>query len=66
LAKENWAKRIHDARHDRGLSREELAKRAGVALRTIYNLESGTRKPRGSTLRKLLETLKKIPKLADI
>jgi hypothetical protein len=60
------AGRIRKAREARGLSRQELADKAGVALRTVFNLESGERQPRGKTLRKLLEALERTPKLPEV
>jgi transcriptional regulator with XRE-family HTH domain len=63
---ESWGERIRRARLERGLPAEELAKKAGVARATIYGIESGHRKPRPTTLRKVLQALEKIPKLPEI
>lgn len=63
IARETWGKKILKARMERGLSREQLAKRAGIAIRTLYNLEHGKRTPHGNTLRKLNAALAKVPKL---
>ena len=62
----DWAKRIRKAREMRGLSRQKLAKLSRVAERTLYNLEHGKKKPHGTTLRKILAALRKIPKLPEI
>jgi DNA-binding XRE family transcriptional regulator len=45
---------------------DELAKKAKVARTTIYGIESGHRRPRPTTLRKILQALKKTPKLPEI
>jgi DNA-binding XRE family transcriptional regulator len=60
------ALRVRRAREARGLSRQELALKAGVALRTVFNLESGERQPRGKTLRKILEALQNTPMLPEV
>ena len=62
----NWARRVRKAREERGLSRQNLAKLSRVAERTLYNLENAKKKPHGSTLRKILDALKRVPKLPDI
>lgn len=63
---ESWGERIHRARLERGLPAGELARKAKVALTTIYGIESGLRQPRPTTLRKILQALEKIPKLPEI
>jgi len=57
------ARRIAKARKDRGLSMQELARKAKVSPATIHNLETGKSHPRGATLRKILEALQRVPKL---
>jgi transcriptional regulator with XRE-family HTH domain len=60
------ADRIRSAREARGLSMNDLARRAKVSPATIHNLESGKRQPHPSTLRKILTALDKTPKLPDV
>jgi transcriptional regulator with XRE-family HTH domain len=43
--------RLRDARDRAGLSREELARRSGVAVRTLYDIEMQGVVPRRSTQR---------------
>jgi transcriptional regulator with XRE-family HTH domain len=50
-------RRLRELRKQRGFSIRGLAKRAGVSLATIQNLEAGTFDPRLSTLRKLAKAL---------
>jgi predicted transcriptional regulator len=59
-------KQIARARKERGLSMQELARKAKVSPATIHNLETGRFRPRGATLRKILEALQKVPKLPRI
>jgi transcriptional regulator with XRE-family HTH domain len=48
--------RVRELREDRLMTREELAERAGVSLRTVWSVESG--KPcRLPTKRRILEAL---------
>ncbi|MEL6533976.1 MAG: helix-turn-helix domain-containing protein [Bacteroidota bacterium] len=49
--------KIAEARHQKGFSQEELAKEAGINLRTLQRIETGENEPRGSTLRFLCEAL---------
>lgn len=58
-----WGERIRRGRLERSLTAEELAKKAKVSVSTIYGIEAGKRKPRPTTLRKVVEALKKFPKL---
>jgi transcriptional regulator with XRE-family HTH domain len=48
-------------RESRGLSRRELARRAGVPLSNVYLIEDGLSDPRASTLLKLAGALKVTP-----
>jgi predicted transcriptional regulator len=50
---------IRDARERLGLSREGLAFKAGVSLRSIERIESGETEPRRSTLAVIESALKK-------
>lgn len=58
--------KISKARQERGLSVQDLAKKAEVDPVTIYRLESGERKPRAATLARVVRALAKIPKLPEI
>jgi predicted transcriptional regulator len=60
------ARKIAKARKERGLSMQELARKAKVSPATIHNLETGKFHPRGATLRKILEALQKSPKLPEL
>ena len=48
---------IRNARMRRGLSVNEVAKRAGMAPRTLYEVEAGTVAARMRTIRKIAEAL---------
>lgn len=48
--------RVRELREDRLMTREELAERAGVSLRTVWSVESG-RACRLPTKRKILAAL---------
>lgn len=63
---ESWADKIKRARKERGLSQVDLAEKSGVHAITIARIETGQHQPQGETLRKLTETLEKIPKLPVI
>lgn len=63
MRREEAASEIVKAREARGLSLRELARLARVSVGTIHNIEKGLYRPRGSTLRKVLEALRKVPKL---
>ncbi len=65
-AEESWADKIKRGRKERGLSQVDLAERSGVHAITIARIETGQHKPQGETLRKLLDTLQKTPKLPEI
>jgi DNA-binding XRE family transcriptional regulator len=49
--------RLYQLRSERGWSLEELAARAGVSPRTIYNAEVGDRRPQRATRRVLADAL---------
>ena len=51
------ARKVIELRRERGLSREELAVRAGLALRTLHRIEHAEGRPREATLRVLAEEL---------
>jgi DNA-binding XRE family transcriptional regulator len=63
---EPWPAKVKRLRVERGLSQRELGTKSGVSHVTIARLETGDQIPRGATLRKLLETIEKIPKLPNI
>jgi TolB-like protein len=48
---------LGERRRQRGVTQEALAEAAGVALKTIKNLEHGERQPRASTLQLIAEAL---------
>ncbi len=50
----SFAEQLREARNDRGISQEVLAKRSGVSYRTIERMESGKGEPSVSTLIKLV------------
>ncbi len=52
----NGANRVRELREDRLMTRDELATRAGVSLRTVWSVESG-RPCRLPTKRKILQAL---------
>ncbi|RYD75689.1 MAG: helix-turn-helix domain-containing protein, partial [Sphingobacteriales bacterium] len=49
------SERIKELRSQHGFSQDEMAKRAGLSLRTIQRIESGETEPRGDTLRRIAE-----------
>ena len=63
---ENWGEKIRRGRLERGMTAQDLAKKAKLARTTIYGIESGRRKPRPGNLRRILEALQKTPKLPEI
>ncbi len=52
------ARPLRQIRDSKALSQEDLAKESGLDRTTIIDLESGRRKPRPSTRRKLARALK--------
>src|SRR5712692_4693408 len=53
---------VRSERNRRGLSRGELARRAGVSPRTIYHIEAGrTESPQESTVNRLKKILGRMP-----
>ncbi|GGF33784.1 helix-turn-helix domain-containing protein [Echinicola rosea] len=49
--------KLKGLRSSKGISQELLAEEAGVSLRTVQRIESGTSKPSGSTCQRLAEAL---------
>lgn len=49
------SERIKELRNQHGFSQDEMAKRAGLSLRTIQRIESGETEPRGDTLIRITE-----------
>ena len=49
--------RVQELREAAGLSKRELAKRAGVTERTLFSLERGTHQPNLVTARKIAVAL---------
>lgn len=52
-----FGQRLSEVRHERGLTQEELARQANVALNTVARIENGRVEPNMSTLRKLAKAL---------
>src|SRR6266571_2843034 len=52
-----FPQRLQGLREKRGLSQEELAKRAGLQATAISHFETGTRKPSFHNLRRLADAL---------
>jgi len=52
-----FPQRLQALREKRGLSQEELAKRAGLQATAISHFETGTRKPSFDNLRRLADAL---------
>lgn len=48
---------ISAMRHGQGLSQKQLAKKAGVSLRTVGNLEAGRHEPQAGKLAAVLDAL---------
>jgi transcriptional regulator with XRE-family HTH domain len=57
MSKLTIAEQIRTLRKSKGLSQELLAENAGINLRTLQRIESGTVVPRGETLRLLAQAL---------
>jgi len=47
--------RIRELRNQHGYSQDEMARRAGLSLRTVQRVESGETEPRGDTLIRIAE-----------
>jgi len=54
---EQFGQMLLGLRVDAGLTQEELAEKAGISVRTVSNLERGTRAPRITTTRLLAAAL---------
>ncbi len=52
-----FGKDVHSYRRQLGLSQEDLARKAGIDVKTLRSIESGRRKPRPSTVRQLAAAL---------
>lgn len=57
MNKQTTAEQIRTLRKAKGLSQEALAENAGINLRTLQRIESGSVVPRGETLRLLAQAL---------
>lgn len=55
-----FGEKVRAARKERGLSQKELAKRTGIAVRTIINYESGARMPKSK------ESYKSLAEVLDV
>jgi transcriptional regulator with XRE-family HTH domain len=51
------ARRVREERRRRGMTQQDLADAAGVAMRTIHNFERETSTPQAANLRKILHVL---------
>jgi transcriptional regulator with XRE-family HTH domain len=58
---EKLAQAVKELRKRNGLSQEELAKNAGLSLRTIQRVENGETEPTGETLKRISEVLRVTP-----
>ena len=56
------AKTFRELRKARGLTREELAKKADIYVQTVYNVEHGKYFPRWTTIQLLADALEVTPK----
>lgn len=52
---------LRAARHERGLSQEQVAERSGVHATEVSRIESGKRDPRVSTVERLAKAVKLKP-----
>ena len=59
----NLSQRVTELRKEQGLSQEELAKTAGLSLRTIQRVENNETEPTGDTLKRIATALDTIPAL---
>lgn len=57
----NLSQRVKELRKEKGLSQEELAKKAGLSLRTIQRVESRETEPTGDTLKRIATALDSTP-----
>lgn len=60
-----WGAKIRPARHEMGLTQQEVAEMSGVSLKTIGNIESGRIVPQAASLRRLMMALDLGPDPAD-
>lgn len=61
MENEKLAQGVKDLRKRKGLSQEELAKNAGLSLRTIQRVENGETEPTGETLKRISSALDVTP-----
>ncbi len=54
---QEFLSKLKDLRESKGLSQDELARLAGLSLRTIQRIENGTTSPHGDTKRKIFAIL---------
>lgn len=57
----NLSQRVKELRKNKGLSQEELAKTAGLSLRTIQRVENKETEPTGDTLKRIATALNSTP-----
>lgn len=57
----NLSQRVKELRKEKGLSQEELAKTAGLSLRTIQRVENQEAEPTGDTLKRIATALDSTP-----
>ena len=57
----NLSQRVKELRKNKGLSQEELAKTAGLSLRTIQRVENKETEPTGDTLKRIAAALDTTP-----
>ena len=62
MENQNLAKKVKELRKRKSLSQEELAKNAGLSLRTVQRVENGETIPTAETLKRLALVLDVAPK----
>ena len=61
MEKNNLSQKVKELRKNKGLSQEELAKTAGLSLRTIQRVENRETEPTGDTLKRIATALDSTP-----
>ena len=61
MKNQEFQSKLKDLRESKGLSQDELARLAGINLRTVQRIEKGETNPHGDTRRKILSILESYP-----